>query len=258
MAVTIGLIFFGLVMIAFFILGAKGWGGSSAADEEHEFCERPRTGKMIKEPVNTWSNLSFVLAGLGILLFLDLSKTLTTPQNPFLSLSLYSILYGCLVIWLGPGSMFLHASLKQWGGWLDNLSMNTYITFIPCYDLTRLYKLNLGYFLLMYAGINIALALITWFWRWQHSGKLLFGLVIGIAVAIEILFNIKGPDRTIGWLIGGVGIFIAAWIIWWFSRNEAPLCKPDSIWQGHAAWHILSAATTVFLFVYFCSEVGAI
>jgi hypothetical protein len=29
---------------------------------------------------------------------------------------------------------------------------------------------------------------------------------------------------------------------WWLGRTASPLCDPDSLLQGHAAWHLLSAA----------------
>ena len=29
---------------------------------------------------------------------------------------------------------------------------------------------------------------------------------------------------------------------WWLGRTGGPLCDPDSLLQGHAAWHLLTAA----------------
>jgi hypothetical protein len=29
---------------------------------------------------------------------------------------------------------------------------------------------------------------------------------------------------------------------WWAGRTQSPWCDPDSLWQGHAAWHLLTAA----------------
>jgi hypothetical protein len=29
---------------------------------------------------------------------------------------------------------------------------------------------------------------------------------------------------------------------WWAGRTGSPVCDPDSLWQGHAAWHLLTAA----------------
>jgi hypothetical protein len=29
---------------------------------------------------------------------------------------------------------------------------------------------------------------------------------------------------------------------WWLGRSASPTCDPDSLLQGHAAWHLLAAA----------------
>ena len=29
---------------------------------------------------------------------------------------------------------------------------------------------------------------------------------------------------------------------WWLGRTSSPWCDPDSLLQGHAAWHLLAAA----------------
>ena len=29
---------------------------------------------------------------------------------------------------------------------------------------------------------------------------------------------------------------------WWLGRTASPWCDPDSLLQGHAAWHLLGAA----------------
>jgi hypothetical protein len=31
-------------------------------------------------------------------------------------------------------------------------------------------------------------------------------------------------------------------VCWWLGRTGSPFCDPDSLLQGHAAWHLLSAA----------------
>jgi hypothetical protein len=33
---------------------------------------------------------------------------------------------------------------------------------------------------------------------------------------------------------------------WWLGRTASPWCAPDSLLQGHAAWHLLSAAALLY------------
>jgi len=254
MAILTGLIFIAVVMAAFFILGSMKW-IASAKNEDNLYCESIRSDKMIKQPVNTWTNLSFILVGIIIMIIIDVNADSAKANlNLIASAGLYSILYGCCVIWLGPGSMFLHASQKVWGGWLDNISMNTYVSFLFVYDLTVLSGLGTWFFLLVYILLNIALALITWFWGEKHLGKYIFAGLITSYVVAEIIYNIKDGNREISWLIAGAVTFAIAFVIWFFSRTEQPLCKKDSLWQGHGAWHILASVTTLLLFFYLRSE----
>lgn len=260
MALIIGLIATAVMMTALVIAGWLDWGGARAANErDNDYCERIHSG-MIKQPANTWSNLACVLVGLGILTFLTVRGGGTDP-NPMAKSNLLSILYGCVVIWQGLGSMFFHASQKVWGGWLDNLSMNMFVAFIPSYDLARLLKpqdwgTSLAIFFVAYLTLTISLAILTWFVEWEYLGILTFSGLIAIAVLVEIFVAVSDEiSRRGAWLAVGLGIFALASVIWFFSRTGGPLCRPDSVWQGHAVWHVLGAFASLFIFMYLESEV---
>ena len=45
---------------------------------------------------------------------------------------------------------------------------------------------------------------------------------------------------------------LVAFGIWLLSTNG--WCDPDSIWQGHAAWHLLCAVAAYWLFRLYASE----
>jgi hypothetical protein len=44
-----------------------------------------------------------------------------------------------------------------------------------------------------------------------------------------------------GWARPG-GIFAVAVAAWVAGRTDSPRCRPDSLWQFHGAWHLISAA----------------
>ena len=58
------------------------------------------------------------------------------------------------------------------------------------------------------------------------------------------------------WVLAlSTALFLAAgFALWLPSQTGGPLCDPDSLLQGHAAWHLLPAATTGCFYVYWCSE----
>ena len=97
--------------------------------EASRWCERVSDGPF-REPVNTLSNLGFMVAGLYILYNL----TNESSFNEFSGLNKITILYGVVVVYLGPGSMMMHGTNTEWGGWADNLSMVMYIILPWLYD----------------------------------------------------------------------------------------------------------------------------
>ncbi|MBT8166412.1 MAG: ceramidase domain-containing protein [Acidimicrobiia bacterium] len=65
------------------------------------------------------------------------------------------------------------------------------------------------------------------------------------------------PDterRYVPWFWVGVGSFMTAYAIWLTGTNEHAWCRPDSIIQAHAIWHLLSAVATWGFFRFLRTE----
>ena len=77
-----------------------GWLGADV-DRGADFCEA--AAGRVRQPVNTLSNLGFVVAGLAIAVRADRLPVLGTA-------------YACLVVLLGPASMAMHATESRWAG----------------------------------------------------------------------------------------------------------------------------------------------
>src|SRR5215831_7567638 len=94
-----------------FLLAALDWIKSSSPDKCYKaaeniddcYCERLHDG-LIKQPSNTWSNLGFVVVGL-IMLASFPAVVAGSGRDPLEERTFYAVLYGCIVIFLGPGSM---------------------------------------------------------------------------------------------------------------------------------------------------------
>ena len=97
LAVSISLLF----LIFFFILSAFGLIQSSEnaylIGEASRWCERVSEG-IFREPVNTLSNLGFMVVGLY--LFWILCNDPKNSNNPFIGINPISILYASVVIYL--------------------------------------------------------------------------------------------------------------------------------------------------------------
>ena len=123
------------------------------------WCERV-SGGIFREPSNALSNLGFMVVGLLILKTLTADERGPKEENTFIGLNRLSVLYASAVIYLGPGSMLMHGTHTEWGGWADNLSMIMFIIFPWLYNLKEMGRWSSNRFLLVYFSIVFILSLI--------------------------------------------------------------------------------------------------
>lgn len=241
---------------ALFAVGVSGWPGApdGCLVDGQCFCERDRGG-LLRQPANALSNLGFVAAGLGIALHLGRERRrgrLPRPDNPMTRTRFHPGLYAAVTALLGPGSMALHASLRQWGSVLDLVSMNLFVGFLLAYALQRLVGLGRAGFLAVFAATNAVLLAVKLL---HGTGSEAFGLVAVTSIGLELRLRRRDGRRADGrWLAAAVAIFALAFAIWLGAQNGSRFCDPDAWLQGHGVWHLLGAATAVALYAYFRSE----
>jgi hypothetical protein len=64
------------------------------------------------------------------------------------------------------------------------------------------------------------------------------GSIVALAVAAPLSWLRRAPRRPPA---AALVVGAAAIVVNLLTRTGAPLCQPDSVLQGHAAWHILTA-----------------
>lgn len=227
-------------------LGPDVWRGAT-------FCEAAVHGPVV-QPANTWSNAGFVVAGLVIAWRAgDVERRgATFTRYPALATC-----FACLVVLLGPGSAAMHATQSALGGHLDVLSMYLVAGFAAAYALMRWTRRGPGTFAAVLAALVLACELVG---RWDReipvvmfSGNLAFGVLLVLAVTLEVRIARRGEvslDLRYAWL--AVAAMAAAFAIWNLSRHG--LCRPHSLLQGHAAWHLLNALAAYLLYRLYASE----
>ena len=177
---------------------------SNLIGEASRWCERVSDG-LFREPVNTLSNLGFMVVGLYIFWVLCNDKKNST--NPFIGINKISILYASVVIYLGPGSMLMHGTNTEWGAWADNLSMIMYIILPWLFNIYSMSKWSINQFLNTYISIVVIYSI----WRWFTDFELginfnLFGVSIGLWVISEVLYRYWSPVFRL--LSGFVGFLV--------------------------------------------------
>ena len=291
-------------MIIFYLLSAfqliQSTESIAFIGEASRWCERVSAGAF-REPVNTLSNLGFMLAGLFILYKL----TNETSFNEFSGLNKITILYGVAVVYLGPGSMMMHGTNTEWGGWADNLSMVMYIILPWLYNCYKMSNWGVNTLLKVYFSVVIFYAVMRGlFGNGMGIGLDLFGVSIGLWVISEFLYKFWTPSmrflsgfvgflvlmlfgifptevfgnlseywwiiffwlpgllankkpqgtRTYRWYFAGMIAYMSAFAIWLTGVPDSETCNPDTLFQAHGIWHLLTAVSTILFFYHYRSE----
>ncbi len=237
------------------------------------FCEPIQDGK-IKQPWATWSDLSFVAAGLWLLWFFQFfgpsQRLFANPEdNPMSSITVLSVAYCFIVIFMGPPSMWYHASMKQWGGWFDTMSVVAWLTFNAIYVIYALVASMWGrgrtfwrtVVVLGGWGLIVVFGIIAWVNKNAHL-YLYFasGGPWGIAEVIYVFMAAFASNvqyrRT--WFLFVINlILLAATMTLWIFFNDGVVkeaCVGRSGFPGHALFHIMASFSTMLTFFSFASE----
>jgi len=198
----------GLFTVVFFYLSSQGLIQSEEEayliGEASRWCERVSDG-WFREPVNTLSNFGFVV--IGLIIFWIVSKEHTSKDNLFFGVTGITLIYATAAVYLGPGSMLMHATNTEWGGWADNLSMVMYIVIPWLFNISLMAKWSIKKFVITYFVIIISYAVLRWLYGWGLGiGFNLFGTSIGLWFISEALYRFWSP--IFRFLSGFLGFFV--------------------------------------------------
>ena len=204
LALSISFIF----LFVFFILSSFGLiqssEGAGLIGEASRWCERV-SGGLFREPLNTLSNLGFMVVGLYM--FWVICNDRQDSTNPFIGITPISLLYASVVIFLGPGSMLMHGTNTEWGGWADNLSMIMFIILPWLYNIYSMSNWTSKQLLSIYVSIVIIYSIWRWFTDWGLGINFnLFGVSIGLWAISETLYRFWSPSFR--FLSGFVGFIV--------------------------------------------------
>ncbi len=245
-ALSISLILFAVALV-------NGWFGAIEGGGD---CEQVHPG-LIKEPINTLSNIGFMISGLSMGWILR--KGIYQKNNNSLTRSFfYSIFFPTLVVLIGTGSMAKHATETYIGGFFVMLSMYLFASFIASYAIQRFFKLSILVFGIMFFFM-LSSCIISHFLPFHilfnFFGITAFAFYVLIAFIVEFLnIYVRKMRHEIHWYYFTAFLFALAFIFWMLSKPDALLCNPQSIIQGHSIWHLLNAVALFCSFRYYVSE----
>ena len=171
-------------------------------------CERIARG-FLAQPVNALTSLAFVLAGAMI--------ALRRPDRRLL---------GLLVGLVGVGSFLFHGPVPFQSEWLHDVTIGWVLAAVVL-DRRR----HFVWWAIPAVGVLFVI--------WPGGADPIMVVMATLAVIGEANRGLRQRDVatsvSVGTLVlgGGIGSM---------SRTGWPWCDPDSLFQGHAVWHVLAAA----------------
>ncbi len=224
-----------------------------------EFCEKNRMDAFLREKMNSWSNLAFVWCGLVCLFMGFADKKSTDSENLIIKMPIISYATGLSLIYLGLGSFLYHASLTRVMQRFDMAGTYAAIAAVIIVGCLRMNEFFLkkksseisrrnvyGWLLLM-----LTLDVIFYVFKWQMNSTFVLPFMIIVLMGIAVfLWSKKEVEVKVFWPILALFFVVLAYTFWVLDVKKI-LCDPDSLLQGHAAWHILTGLSLLFMYIYF-------
>lgn len=227
------------------------------------FCEVVRGGT-VRQVANTWSSFAFVFVAFWVVGVAQLDRVrvwsgnasnanaINAKSNAMSQRAVYPFLFALALFVVGAGSAWYHASLTFAGQFADVFGMYLIGTFVLVYNVGRLRRLSDGAAVAWYLALNIVLALALY--SIPELRRYAFAVVIVVALAIEYRVRRRGlVSADSRYLIGAVGALAVAFVVWALDLRRV-LCSAESVWQGHAVWHLLGAAACAGVFLFYRAE----
>jgi hypothetical protein len=267
---AIGLGATGLVLVFFIILFVLFkedpiWADWVPADEfiSPEYGERIFPDSIFRTRMNTWSNLVYICFGFYAiaLSIYDWKRKLPLERGYLSHTPTIGFLFGLAGIYLGLGSGFFHASLTRYGQQCDVGGMYAIMicmaaiaigSWLPRIQLPRNSKIYPSWplvaVLVVYGSVYFS------YYKWEYSFSAISTYLTGILLLFAGVSLIQpGKYLQTRWFIAGVLSILLGSKVRDLDIDHR-FTGPDSIFQGHAVWHVLSCFLFVFLYLYFRSE----
>lgn len=206
---------------------AGAWAGLTPGDCT-EYCEGShRCGPLdsraiVQQPLNAWSNLAFVFVG---------ALALTRPFTPGAGL------FAASAMLLGTGSFLFHASITREMQWLDMVGTYGVLVALLACGVHRAW--GTAWSLLLPAAL--ALDLLIARFKWHLDATIAIPILL-VAIAVPTTRAVRRGFGRATVAVVPLTLFLAA-----FGARELDVrhigCDPASLlYQGHALWHLLTAA----------------
>ena len=225
------------------------------------FCEQVHINSPVRQPVNTFSNIVYLLTAFIILNSLWKSRHATTKGHLSES-NIFCVLFSIVLLYVFIASTFYHSSLIGIAHTLDYSAVFSFSLFPVMFFLYQWWLIRKKIltiterrksetrFLLLFAGANLGLALLTPKGKEQIIAIL---LVLSFLISAIITVIIEKHKPGTNYLIYTIIAVIAAVILFEFDKYKI-ICNPKSFFQPHSLWNIFIGISAFWFYLYMRSE----
>ncbi len=228
---------------------------------ENQLCEFQITNAVIRQPLNTISNIFYLFFSVEIFIMaLRDRKRAEASPNLLIANYQYSIIYGICFFLLFICSSLYHASLLDLFSQLDMAGVYASILFPLYYTIHKIiaakYYLNKPYFsfygsLLFVFFLLLSIYIFTINF-WQDSAYYVIASLSAALIfstAYHLIFHVK--DYTTNYIL--VSIVTATFAVSFYALDKV-FCNAMSYFQLHSVWHFLSSLSLFYYYLYLRSE----
>jgi hypothetical protein len=210
-------------------------------------CEALHSG-FVRQPMNAFSSLALLAVGLWILV-----RAARREKGKRRELAAF----GAGMSIVGVGSLLLHGPAPAWALWFHDLGGLAVLLLVAVLNVGLLLGWTFRMRLLVVAA---GLVLVAFELAALPTSTVPIAWVLAPAAGLTELAVVRSRYRSSmpaspvsirAWLIAAAVLAVAggAYIL---GRSGSPLCRPESVLQFHAVWHVLVAiAAAAFAYVAF-------
>jgi len=233
--------------------------------EQHPnpWCERDRETSLFREPANSWSDLVYFSLSLFILYcaIWDIQRSehsINSKKNLLIRLPGLSVIFAIANFMHFLGTFMNHACRCEVGHILDCGGMY-FITSAP--SLYSLYVYNTQPSLPLNCWSGVLGYLSCGFLFYVYAAKFpgdLYRDMLMVSLLISTIFGIyfllkRGHVLNTKLIMYSFLLFIFGYIAWLLDTFHI-ICFPDSIFQLHAVWHVVTAVALGMTYLTFRAE----
>lgn len=216
------------------------------------FCEKAIASNLIRQPVNTFSNIIYLIV--AVIIFKNKKRNINSVSDNINQF--YESFLGYLLTYIFICSVLFHATLADIPLKFDFTAVCAFVAFPSIYFLHHfIFKkknssndvekisFSLSFFITFYL-----LFLFTHYEK--HNLEMLFLIMIYFILSFIVL--IKNSVNRIYLFISRASVSVA--VIWFELERNKIFCNPDGYLQLHSLWHIFIGLSAFYFYLYMLSR----